>query len=76
MVGHVESFREFYGHEFYDTDFSLLIHLRAQTGGLCHLFNLIECEIADTIFLPILIIEVPPLSLVDGKAFGLHRVPQ
>ena len=35
-------------------------------------FELVECLVPDRVPLPILVIEMPPLCLIDGEAFRLH----
>jgi hypothetical protein len=37
---------------------------------------LIEIDIEDGILIPTLIIEMPPLDIVDGESLGFHRVTE
>ena len=41
-----------------------------------HSFDLVERDVPDWILLPILVIEMPPLRLIDGEALRLHCVAQ
>src|SRR5712664_3107471 len=47
---------------------ALLVRQAGPADGV----ELFEGNIQDPVFLPILVIEVPPFGLVDGEAFGLH----
>src|ERR1044071_413169 len=38
--------------------------------------NLGEADVEDAIRLPIFVVVMPPLRLVDGEAYGLHRRAQ
>jgi hypothetical protein len=38
--------------------------------------DLLERQIPDRVLAPVLVIEVPPLRLVDREALGLHLAPQ
>src|SRR5687768_7641418 len=38
--------------------------------------DLVETFVPDSIFSPVLVIEMPPFRVVNGEAFGLHRIPQ
>jgi hypothetical protein len=40
------------------------------------LLDLLKLEIANQIFSPVLIIEVPPLSFINREALGFHRRTQ
>src|SRR5262245_20608955 len=42
----------------------------------CGRTYLIERDISDSVFLPVLVIEVPPLSFVDSEAFRFHLPAQ
>src|ERR1043165_8721504 len=46
------------------------------TASSLRLAYLVEAEGEDRVLPPVLVVVVPPLGLVDGEAFGLHRGAQ
>ena len=46
----------------------MLVHQAGRTDGV----KLLEGNIQDRVFLPVLVVEVPPFGFIDGEAFGFH----
>src|SRR5262245_5800734 len=40
------------------------------------LFDLIEADVEEGVFLPVFVVEVPPLEFINGEALRLHRLAQ
>src|SRR5436190_19556169 len=50
--------------------------LARRASRLFALGDLLEAAVADRVLAPVLVVEVPPLRLVDGEPLLFHRPPQ